>query len=239
MMLGPPAVWTCPRCDATVWLPRLLSGNTFGAVWYSDLKCDATMLPEFPSFSKCPKCGEFFWIDDLKSKTKENGRFSLADFEMDEEAVESDTTRLNFLDVDDSFRFLEAKRGEMDDKREWDVRLKIAQLYNDRIRYDDRIRFGRKARAFAKKEAALWESDADKARWQKNLERLFELTRTVNPDATTFRAEIARELGRFDEAVAILDEAEKSSPPKEGGEDYVATKIRKKCAKSDPFVFCC
>ena len=59
MMFADPLRLACPRCDATVYQRQLWSGNSLGARYYSDRKREAPMLPTFPSFSKCPKCGDW------------------------------------------------------------------------------------------------------------------------------------------------------------------------------------
>jgi hypothetical protein len=220
MMFADPLRLACPRCDATVYQRQLWSGNTLGARYYSDRKREAPMLPTFPSFSKCPKCGELFWVRDLKP-TKD----------VDAPKYGPSESYLDMLDLEDTVRFLEEKNDTGDS--ELKVRTQLLQLYNDRVRYrvDQRTR--------AENEAVLWKSDADKERWRKNLERVGELTKEIAPDDATFGAEIARELGRFDEAVAILDAAGKTGDPEGDYEARVVAKIREKCAASDPFVFQC
>jgi hypothetical protein len=46
-----------------------MSGNTFGAKVFSDMKRVAPMLPEFPRITICPKCNTIFWL----SKAEEVG----------------------------------------------------------------------------------------------------------------------------------------------------------------------
>lgn len=218
MMFADPLRLACPRCDATVYQRQLWSGNSLGARYYSDRKREAPMLPTFPSFSKCPKCGELFWVRDLKpTKDADAPKYGPSE------------SYLDMLDLEDTVRFLEEKNDTGDS--ELKVRTQLLQLYNDRVRYrvDQRTR--------AENEAALWKSDADKERWQKNLERIGELTKEIAPDDATFQAEIARELGRFDEAVAILDKAGKTGDPEGDYESRLVAKMREKCAASDPFVF--
>lgn len=220
MMFADPLRLACPRCAATVYQRQLWSGNSLGARYYSDRKREAPMLPTFPSFSKCPKCGELFWVRDLKPSE-----------DADAPKYGPSESYLDMLDLEETVRFLEEKNDTGDS--ELKVRTQLLQLYNDRIRYrvDQRTR--------AENEAALWKSDADKERWRKNLERVGELTKEIAPDDAIFQAEIARELGRFDEAVAILDAAGKTGDPEGDYEARVVAKMREKCAASDSFVFQC
>ncbi len=43
-----------------------MSGNTFGAAYWTDGKMDAPMLPDQPWLVKCPHCGALLWIDKLE-----------------------------------------------------------------------------------------------------------------------------------------------------------------------------
>ncbi len=64
MLPGPTLVKACPHCSKTFLLRTVTSGNTFGAVQYSDGKMVAPMLPEMPRFHLCRGCGKPFWISD-------------------------------------------------------------------------------------------------------------------------------------------------------------------------------
>ena len=98
MMLADPLRLACPRCGATLYQRQLWSGNTLGARYYSDRKREAPMLPSFPSFSKCPKCGELFWVRDLKPSE-----------DPDAPQWGPSEAYLENLDLEDSVRFLEEK----------------------------------------------------------------------------------------------------------------------------------
>jgi len=65
MLPGPTLIITCPRCNAPHRTGTLQSGNTIGAVYWSDGKMVAPMLPEEPSFTKCTACGSFCWVSDM------------------------------------------------------------------------------------------------------------------------------------------------------------------------------
>jgi len=43
----------------------MASGNTFGAVFWTDGYIDAPMLPHYPGFVKCPVCGKIMEINNL------------------------------------------------------------------------------------------------------------------------------------------------------------------------------
>lgn len=67
MTPGPTLVVSCPSCSAQHLQATLGSGNTLGAVWWSDGKCDAPMLPELPVVTRCTACARLFWVHEAKS----------------------------------------------------------------------------------------------------------------------------------------------------------------------------
>jgi hypothetical protein len=52
----------CPRCRTHVVEEQTISGNTIGAVLFTDGKRHAPMFPDHPQFVKCPLCGGLFWV---------------------------------------------------------------------------------------------------------------------------------------------------------------------------------
>ena len=50
----------CPYCGGTKELLSLMSGNTFGAKFWSDHKMRAPMLPIVSPVQKCPHCGKYY-----------------------------------------------------------------------------------------------------------------------------------------------------------------------------------
>ena len=57
MTPGNPDVRVCPQCRKLVAQATLNSGNTFGATYWLDNKCEAPMLPDYPDLGRCPHCG--------------------------------------------------------------------------------------------------------------------------------------------------------------------------------------
>jgi uncharacterized protein YbaR (Trm112 family) len=57
-------VRACPHCKAQVVQEATVSGNTIGAVYYTDGKREAPMLPDHPLLAKCPACKGLFWVDE-------------------------------------------------------------------------------------------------------------------------------------------------------------------------------
>ncbi len=66
MFPGTPNIKICLDCDDLIEEDVLLSGNTFGADFYTDGKMEAPMLPEQHALFKCPHCQSLMWSDDLQ-----------------------------------------------------------------------------------------------------------------------------------------------------------------------------
>ena len=66
MIPGNAELVICPFCGTKKELMTLVSGNTFGAEYWSDNKRIAPMLPMVSPVQKCPHCGKYY----LKSKQK-------------------------------------------------------------------------------------------------------------------------------------------------------------------------
>jgi hypothetical protein len=71
MMPGPTLIKQCSECSGLIKEYTIMSGNTIGATFWTDGKCDAEMLPDQPSVVKCPYCQKLLWIDDLKNIEQE------------------------------------------------------------------------------------------------------------------------------------------------------------------------
>ena len=62
MLPGPARILECPFCGEKKKVLSLLSGNTFGAEYWSDNKLIARMLPDVSLVQKCPNCGKYYVI---------------------------------------------------------------------------------------------------------------------------------------------------------------------------------
>ena len=67
MLPGPDYYYRCPSCSTVAYRNSIASGNTFGAVHWSDAKREAPMLPESPALVACPSCNAYLWITSLKA----------------------------------------------------------------------------------------------------------------------------------------------------------------------------
>ncbi|MDD2399063.1 MAG: leucine-rich repeat domain-containing protein [Sulfurovum sp.] len=66
MLPGPTIIKQCPECSGCITQETIVSGNTIGAVIWTDGKMEAPMLPQEDYFVKCPYCHVLAWIDDFE-----------------------------------------------------------------------------------------------------------------------------------------------------------------------------
>lgn len=65
MLPGPTIIRLCSSCTGQIEDATIESGNTAGALFWTDGKCDAPMLPSRPWLIKCPHCEALLWLDEL------------------------------------------------------------------------------------------------------------------------------------------------------------------------------
>ena len=93
-----------------------MSGNTFGAVLWSDAKQVAPMLPIVSEVQKCPVCGRYFFLSEAKTEEGDDCSF--------------ETGKLSFDEAVEAFGEL---NGCSDDKLE-NLSVVVAWAFNDIIR---------------------------------------------------------------------------------------------------------
>jgi len=64
MTPGPTIIKKCAKCAGLIAEHTIGSGNNFGAVFWTDGKMEAPMLPDHPWLVKCPHCSALLWIDE-------------------------------------------------------------------------------------------------------------------------------------------------------------------------------
>lgn len=152
---------------------------------------DAPMLPQYPALVRCAHCQNLLWLPEAREHQ----------FETPPKMFENVGGALDPIAPTES-DYLEAINSGLapDKEREIYCRLHAWHCFND-------------ARRDEKNAENLSELSAVAA---SNMKALFALLDRVKPDERMLRAEIARELGRFPEALGLLNFAE-------FGEDYAAT----------------
>jgi hypothetical protein len=71
MTLGPARIMKAPGCEKLVKFATIMSGNTFGATFWTDGKREAPMLPDQPWLRKSPLENVMFWSDECEEVGKE------------------------------------------------------------------------------------------------------------------------------------------------------------------------
>ena len=115
MLPGNAEIVKCPYCGTEKELMTLLSGNTFGAEYWSDNKRIAPMLPSVSPVQKCPNCGKYYF----ESKNR-HGESNNTSFERGE---------LSFSEWKDAYTQFQNEGVKGDDLV--NVRFWVVQSYND------------------------------------------------------------------------------------------------------------
>jgi len=66
MQPGQDLIIECPHCQKKFRERTIMSGNTFGAVSWTDGREEAPMLPEGIIVSFCGQCNKYFWVEEAK-----------------------------------------------------------------------------------------------------------------------------------------------------------------------------
>ncbi|MCC6354991.1 MAG: hypothetical protein IT577_13965 [Verrucomicrobiae bacterium] len=203
MTLAPSNIRECPACKKPVEQLVLNSGNTFGAVQWSDGFLAAPMLPEFPRLGRCPHCATLFWVPEA----------TLVGDCWPPDIAASQWPGAKTVEGPTAEEFLSAiPLCGGDKEKELFVRLRSWWRSNDRFR-----KGVADAPPFSETERG-------------NLEELAEALDDAHPHHTVMRAEIARELGQFEQCLALLE--------RDFGEElmYVVGTIRDRALDLDPKV---
>ena len=216
MLRGPDYYYCCPKCSAVASRTSIVSGNTFGAVYWSDAKREAPMLPDAPALVACPSCRTYLWIALLTSVGKidcynappDNGELP---------ARWENAPRFRNPDGND---FAEALTAGLADTAEHEryIRVRIWWSLNDQHRKGDRTNRGHDTSFLS------------------NLNRLATLLDDTAND-TLLRAEIARESGCFAQTVELCDTLFGVNPERHLID--TAALIRARAIAKDQWVFRC
>jgi TPR repeat protein len=193
-----PIISRCPACESLLERFELLSGNTFGATFWTDGKVDAPDLPDQPPFGKCSHCKAIVWVIDLKPQIDQVKTKAL-----------KDRVKADLLGLDDLRLMKRAERNSVETRCGHLIDPDLEELlgYVDRECSD--IERERIVRAHA------WKKGNDSRRTtsdkkplatseRANLEKLCPLIDESNDNLCLLKAEALRELGRFDAARSVL-----------------------------------
>lgn len=172
----------CPYCAKHARVFQLLSGNTFGAVTWTDGWMDAPMMPRTPRITRCTGCSKIYWV----ATASQLGLVPLGG-EGEGEARFADAPHITPLNEADCF---EALREGLAPTTDLELELRVFAWW----RGND---------AFREPDHPAGHSTSGEA--VANMERIVELTQEIwEEDLALFRAEAQRHLGQFDEARETL-----------------------------------
>lgn len=174
-------VIACPYCAAPARVFQLVSGNTFGAITWTDGWMDAPMQPKAPRITRCHSCEKIYWVFLA-------AQLGFLPFDETGEAAGEfkNAPHVAPLTEADCFEALREGLGAGDDL-ELELRVLTWWRGNDAFR-EPHHTTGHPASP----EAVA------------NMERFIAMTENGDEDLLLFRAEALRHLGRFDEARQTL-----------------------------------
>ncbi len=205
MILGPNQIVACSHCGALAHYRVLVSGNTLGAVVWTDGRQCAVMMKTPPAVVKCHACATCYWL----AHAREIGTVA-RDFRAKGPVPEawSKAPEVKEPGADEYLDAIEAGLAKDLAQEKW-LRILAWWRANDSSRD--------------------WTPDADRAPaasrdgFRRNLRRLVELLTDDTDDERVMKAEVLRELGQFKAAEAALGEVASRDF------DWVVERIRTLC----------
>ena len=225
MQYGPPQILTCPHCGTKKQILSILSGNTFGAVFWSDNRCYAPMMDHVSYVQRCPGCGMYYIL------SRQEPVFA-----------DGDTCHhrgeLSYSQMKEAFAQLSGE-SFLDNMEEAQVRMLLHHTYNDyhyrhhpdySLEDDFLLAYKYYAEVYHRNNlppvpiaAADHDLFVENARWL--------IDNFIYDDV--LKAEFCREIGDMERATALLDSAKIE-------DDFVrdlVAEIRKRIAAGDCAVF--
>lgn len=239
MTLGPTIVKKCPGCGQLIEEITVTSTNNIGAVYWTDGEYFAPMDPPLPALVKCPRCGEKVWLQELEVLGIKGDRLwdgvleqmrkqRLADDEGSDTVgkgrrIEDFVGSLPFSNLEAGDYFATLKKGGFDRKKTLFLRLHAWRAGND-----SRRRSSEFPKLFEMGDDREMPPLSDKE--VENMEDLAAILGEKKHQERMLKAEIMRELGRFDQALPLL------SKPFNPGLRRFAVFVRELTEKKDLWV---
>ncbi len=174
MILSKPLILYCPGCGAPHTCINMLSGNTFGGIFWSDGFYLAPMLPDIPRYTKCYTCGLIFNQNNCPKTESESEETDLY-------------PEVSALVKEDLVSALgqNAHKGNRDDE----IYLRI------------RLWWAMNKRPFHADETEILRVDAE---YRENAKTLLTLLNDIDEDTLPTKAELYRNLGEFDKCLMFI-----------------------------------
>ena len=165
----------CPHCQAQARVFQLLSGNTMGAITWTDGWMDAPMLPRAPRLTRCAACRKIYWVAMAEP-------LGMSGAGLGENAPH--------IEPLDETACHEALRDGLGATPDLELELRVFTWW----RGNDAFREPMHAPGHPASPEAV-----------ANMERMIEMIVVGDEDLLLFRAEAQRHLGRFDDARETLN----------------------------------
>jgi hypothetical protein len=165
----------CPHCQAQARVFQLMSGNTMGAITWTDGWMEAPMLPRAPRITRCAACGKIYWVAMAEPLGLGNS------------GLGEGAPHIAALDEADCY---EALRDGLGATPDLELELRVFTWW----RGNDAVREPMHAAGHPTSPEAV-----------ANMERMIEMTTEGDEDLLLFRAEAQRHLGRFEDARTTLN----------------------------------
>jgi hypothetical protein len=179
MTPGPVLIMKAPGCKKPVKFRTIVSGNTFWAIFWTDGKREAPMLPDEPWLKKSPSEGVLFWSDECEEIGQINwfsGSKANPDWEDLEFAAEPTEQ--------DYFAAITNGTASTDEKLRY-LRMRLWWKGNDPVRRNE--------------SSQLPDEHLD------NLRKLSDILSESDADQRLIKAEALRELSCFEDSLRLLD----------------------------------
>jgi hypothetical protein len=215
MTFAPDDVYECPSCKKLIRGQNLASGNTFGAVQYSDTYVFLPFMASYPNFTRCKGCGAYFKLKSLKSIGTfdvflKPDKFSSVPIFITDYEVKKDFKHVKDVSQDvpplpphyeeweaadvaahlTIYELAEAlEQGVFDNEKDlFALRRMLFFRFNDRVR----------------KKEELFQHEGDELLWRTNLGAFLQLLTGSDYQSLLMRAEIHRNFGNFEDSIEVL-----------------------------------
>ena len=212
---------TCPHCGQKKALLELASGNTIDAIHYSDARTVAPMMPRVLPVQRCPECGKYYLTWNQPYEEGEDYSFERGE--------------LFFAEMIEAYEQL--KDQLTNDQERHNFHIYVLWAFNDT--------FFRPTEDESDDVEKPAPTEADYAALQPHIEALLEMHKDDNSgQMPMLRAEWHREIGQFEQCIALLENfivANESEEDIEGVDNgflkHVASQILEHARAKDPKVF--
>lgn len=230
MKIGPTLNLTCPHCGRDKHIDSIMGGNTFRGTAWSDSKKDYPMLPSISPIQRCPKCGAYFFCEDVVPfvMTEEEFRKRLKDINLSESEIEKRYSK------EQKKWFKEADNNGFGHLNEQESREAYESLYSESLSKQKKTDL-LLTRLYAFNDEYLRNGNTLLPDLQTVQEDFIYKIMELFPNDTVLIAELYREIGQFDKAIELLRGAISSEQDEKSVE--VAKKILEHAESQDRSVF--